>query len=117
MLVVTLALILPVAASAQGTEPLPPPEAAERDAPAMPDGVLPEDWDDLFPDSARRELDDFFGALRDGLGALAGEIGDLSDYEVPEILPNGDILIRRKTPLPPAPIEPEIVGPQDPVDI
>lgn len=31
---------------------------------------------------------------------LQGRIIELSDYEFPEILPNGDIIIRRKEPLP-----------------
>ncbi|MGB0902996.1 hypothetical protein [Halocynthiibacter sp.] len=30
---------------------------------------------------------------------LRGMIGDFSAYELPEVLPNGDIIIRRKTPL------------------
>jgi hypothetical protein len=28
---------------------------------------------------------------------VARQLGDLSDYQLPEILPNGDILIRRKS--------------------
>lgn len=30
---------------------------------------------------------------------LQGMIGDMTDYHMPERLPNGDIIIRRKTPL------------------
>lgn len=30
---------------------------------------------------------------------LMGQIDDLSNYHAPEIMPNGDIIIRRKTPL------------------
>lgn len=46
-------------------------------------------------------------ALRD----LGAAIDDLNAYEVPEVLPNGDILIRRKHPkvpdaLPNGPVEP-----------
>jgi hypothetical protein len=33
-------------------------------------------------------------ALRD----LMDQVGDLSAYHAPEVLPNGDIIIRRKTP-------------------
>ena len=36
--------------------------------------------------------------LRALLRDLLGEIEDWSDYHPPEILPNGDIIIRRKTP-------------------
>jgi len=32
---------------------------------------------------------------------LRGMIGDFSAYELPEVLPNGDIIIRRKFPLEP----------------
>lgn len=32
---------------------------------------------------------------------LADKLGDISAYHPPEVLPNGDIIIRRKTPLPP----------------
>lgn len=35
-----------------------------------------------------------------GWNDLAGWLGDLSAYEAPVRLPNGDILIRRKVPLP-----------------
>lgn len=37
---------------------------------------------------------------QDGWNQLAGWLGDLSAYEAPERLPNGDIIIRRKEPLP-----------------
>lgn len=38
-----------------------------------------------------------------GLQELQGLIGDLDAYHAPEILPNGDIIIRRKVPLVPNP--------------
>lgn len=34
---------------------------------------------------------------------LQDMIGDITQYHAPEMLPNGDIIIRRKTPLEPAP--------------
>lgn len=42
-------------------------------------------------------LDQVTPALKD----LGRQFGDLSDYQLPEILPNGDVLIRRKVPLVP----------------
>ena len=39
-------------------------------------------------------LEDLEGALRE----MDGMLDNLSGYHAPEILPNGDILIRRKTP-------------------
>lgn len=52
--------------------------------------------DDMEP-----ALDDMGRALRDlepGLRDLMALVGDLGNYHPPERLPNGDILIRRKTP-------------------
>ena len=53
-----------------------------------------------------------FGLLMDGLvtelepmaegwAELVDKLGDLSAYHPPEVLPNGDIIIRRKEPLEP----------------
>lgn len=39
-------------------------------------------------------LDEMEPMLRD----LAGMIGDIRNYHAPEVLPNGDIIIRRKSP-------------------
>jgi hypothetical protein len=33
--------------------------------------------------------------------ALAQILGDLDQYEPPEVLPNGDVILRRKPPPPP----------------
>ena len=59
----------------------------------------PRDLDeslDLFADGAR----EFFESLETELAPLLRDLGaqldGLSRYEAPEILPNGDILIRRK---------------------
>lgn len=45
---------------------------------------------------------EFFSEMGPALGELLEEIEDWSVYEAPEILPNGDIIIRRK---PDAPVE------------
>jgi hypothetical protein len=51
---------------------------------------------ELFSEGARRLLE----GLNEELGPLLQDLGDriedLNAYEAPEILPNGDILIRRK---------------------
>ena len=44
---------------------------------------------------------DFAESAGPALQELVDEIGDLSLYEAPERLPNGDIILRRKTPLKP----------------
>jgi len=75
-----------------------------------------EDGARLFWDGLRRELgpaleslrdhaDEMEPALRDfaermgpALAELMDKIDDLSAYHPPEMLPNGDIILRRKTP-------------------
>ena len=52
-------------------------------------------------------LGDTLAQLRPLLEDLAKMIDDLSAYEAPEILPNGDIIIRRKS------NAPELPAPQD----
>jgi hypothetical protein len=37
--------------------------------------------------------------MAEGWGVLVEKLGDFSLYQMPEILPNGDIVIRRKEPL------------------
>ena len=41
---------------------------------------------------------DFVDRMGPALADLMDQIGDLSAYHPPEVLPNGDIIIRRKTP-------------------
>lgn len=62
-----------------------------------------------------RDLERDLAPLLDGLGRrvdpflrdLADLMGDLSGWEAPEVLPNGDILIRRRpAPPPPRPDQP-----------
>lgn len=49
------------------------------------------------------EAQEFFGSLAESIApmleGLQERMGDLSQYEKPEILPNGDIIIRRKQPV------------------
>jgi len=77
---------------------------------------LMEDGAQLFWDGLRREMgpaleslrdraDEMEPALRDfaesmgpALADLMDKIDDLSAYHPPEVLPNGDIILRRKTP-------------------
>ncbi len=59
-------------------------------------------------------LRDLFSKVEPTLRELRETIGNLDDYEAPEMLPNGDIIIRRKTPLEPDEV-PEETGP-DPGD-
>ena len=56
-------------------------------------------------------LQDLFSEIEPSLRQLRETIGNLDDYEAPEMLPNGDIIIRRKTPL-----DPELEQPEEPAE-
>ncbi|WP_347310358.1 hypothetical protein [Defluviimonas sp. SAOS-178_SWC] len=49
-----------------------------------------------------KDLQKDFGEAMDEMGPALGQlvemIGDIRNYHAPEMLPNGDIIIRRKTP-------------------
>lgn len=62
--------------------------------------------DDVVPllEDLRKELGDEMGPLVEG---LRGKLDELNAYYPPEVLPNGDIIIRRKVPLQ---VEPEADG-------
>jgi len=47
------------------------------------------------------ELKRFVEEMGPAFGELMGRIGDINAYHPPEILPNGDIILRRKTPMEP----------------
>lgn len=55
---------------------------------------------DEFSDSAKEFFQGLIQEYGPALEGLRESIPDFSQYEAPEILPNGDIIIRRKTPLP-----------------
>ena len=58
---------------------------------------------DLLDEGARLLLRGLMNEMSPALKDLEQALRDLSAYHPPEVLPNGDIIIRRKTPL-----EPEI---------
>jgi hypothetical protein len=59
---------------------------------------------DLLSQGTRLLLEGLMKEFEPALRDLEEAIGDLNAYHPPEILPNGDIIIRRKEPLP---VEPE----------
>lgn len=73
--------------------------------------TLMESWaEEMGP-----KLEELGPALED----LVQKMGDLSAYHAPEVLPNGDIIIRRKEPLEsrPAPEAPELLEPGQTIDL
>jgi hypothetical protein len=77
---------------------------------ATPAQSDPRDWEKLRKglEELSEDTQKFFESWVDDLGplfnSLSDKIDDLSDYEKPEVLPNGDIIIRRK-PKPRVPVE------------
>ena len=51
---------------------------------------------------ALSEMGQALAEMQPVLTDLARMIGDIRNYHAPEMLPNGDIILRRKAPLPPA---------------
>ena len=134
-LITAAALCLTAPALAQDTEA--EPDAPENERSLMEEGAR------LFLEGILREMEpalrDLEGmageiepALRDfaqemgpAFAELLGKVDDLSNYEMPEMLPNGDIIIRRKEPLEPempgepeTPLEPELdIEPGEEIEI
>jgi hypothetical protein len=98
-LIVTLALAAPPALAQEGEGR----SLMEEGARLFWEGIRREMGPAL--DSLRERADEVEPAIRDfvermgpALSDMMGQIGDLSAYHPPEVLPNGDIIIRRKTP-------------------
>ena len=53
---------------------------------------------DLMAEALRMFMQGFIAEMEPALEDLQGFVENLNAYHPPEILPNGDILIRRKTP-------------------
>ena len=75
----------------------------ERGAQMFIEGIMREmepamrDLQDLAEDMGP-ELRRFVEEMGPAFGELMGKIDDLNAYHPPEMLPNGDIILRRKTP-------------------
>ncbi|MDP3339717.1 hypothetical protein [Frigidibacter sp.] len=102
----TLALLLASPLNAQTLPEEVPEEPGlfERGA----ERLLREFMDEMAPaldeaEQAFREMEPSFRAMLPMMRELAGMIGDIDHYHMPEKLPNGDILLRRKPDLLPEP--------------
>ena len=80
-LILTLGLVLPASA-----------QEAPRD---------PGEGSDLFSEGTRLLLEGLMQQLAPALRELRDTLDGIDAYHPPEVLPNGDIIIRRKTPLVP----------------
>ncbi len=66
---------------------------------ASPPALAEEDRGrDLMAEALRLFMQGFMAEMEPALEDLQGFVEDLNAYHPPEILPNGDIIIRRKTP-------------------
>lgn len=79
-----------VCASPLAAEADDPPSIMERGAQQFLEGLL------LEMEPAFESMRGFMEQMGPALSDLMGEVEDWSVYEAPEILPNGDIIIRRK---------------------
>lgn len=105
----TFALCLAAAPlAAQSADPAPADPAPEdeglslmqRGAELLLRGLM----DEVEP--GLRDMEQALRLMEPELRALVDMVGDLRNYEAPEKLPNGDILIRRKADAPPLPQDP-----------
>ncbi|MHC0053878.1 AAA+ family ATPase [Actibacterium sp. D379-3] len=85
-----------------------PPAHAQEAMPDLPQNEGPKagaDDDisegfDLLGEGAKRLFRGLTDSMEPALRELMGLIDDIDAYEMPERLPNGDIIIRRKLPMP-----------------
>ena len=63
---------------------------------------------DLMAEALRLFMQGFMAEMEPAIEDLEGFLQDLNAYHPPEVLPNGDIIIRRKTPLEPGEEDGEI---------
>lgn len=93
MLIVAMSVMLPFAAMARDGVPIDGP------APAQTQGDILEDLDrkaEELSEVARTAIEEFINLVGPMLTRLSRLIDGLPTYEAPEILPNGDIIMRRK---------------------
>ncbi|AZQ68571.1 hypothetical protein EF888_16380 [Silicimonas algicola] len=84
-LFVLLALSMTLPAAAQDAEPEPVP--------------VPEQGIDLMGEALKLFMRGLMQEMEPAIDDLSGFLDNLDAYHAPEVLPNGDILIRRKTPV------------------
>jgi len=107
-----IACLIALPAAAQETTPEEPPEDT---APLLPfleefgQDMMRQFQEEIAPDLERMmekmgpEMERLMAEMLPRLQELGETLGGLTMYELPEILPNGDIIIRRRQDAPPLP--------------
>ncbi|MDD2868110.1 hypothetical protein [Neomegalonema sp.] len=85
--------IRPLAFCLAGALSLAPPAALAQEPPTAPDGLNRLETE--LDSAARRAAERLARAVEMALGGMTIFVDSLPAYQAPEILPNGDILIRR----------------------
>lgn len=93
----------PLIASALVAALFTPAANADSLAETLPDTLrdLEKQAEEFLTDEARRAAERLLPMIETLMERLPLVIDNLPDYQMPEILPNGDIIIRRKRTLPP----------------
>ncbi|MEM8578143.1 MAG: hypothetical protein AAGF60_09855 [Pseudomonadota bacterium] len=99
-------IIAALLAAPAAAEETPPPSLMERGAQLFLEGLLKEmepalDEFEGLAEQIGPAFRDFAQAMGPALGDLMERIDDWTLYQAPEVLPNGDIIIRRKPSAPP----------------
>lgn len=66
---------------------------------AAPLGAQEDSGRDLMAEALRLFMQGFMAEMEPAIDDLESFLKDFNAYHPPEVLPNGDIIIRRKTPL------------------
>jgi hypothetical protein len=109
MLPLVLCLALAAPAAAQQAEPADPPSDLREGLDRLGEGarlLLRGLMAEMQP--ALQDMAEQMQAMEPMLRSLAEMIGDIRNYDMPERLPNGDIILRRKPGPPPQPPEGEV---------
>lgn len=117
------AALLAAPLAAQESEGLPPLELPESEQPFFErwaEDMMKDLMEEIQPeleslmDELGPEIEGLFAEMVPRLQELTDKLGGLVLYELPEVLPNGDIIIRRKKDAPPIEIDPET---NDPIEL
>ena len=78
-------------------------------APAFAQDTPEPQWRDLMSEALRLFMKGLMEEMEPAIDDLSSLLDNLDAYHAPEVLPNGDIIIRRKTPIEPdAPAQGEV---------